>query len=130
MGTYLKQIDNEIYKLKTKNCFYEYDEFCDFRKIGESRFGMIVYKSKWRKRNFAVVHKSVEIDIIRNNKTEIDTIQGDKIKNTMQNIRAFQELITEIQQLQKVGFHDNIINFYGIAKGTTKGMYSKLFLAD
>ncbi|CAG8526114.1 9909_t:CDS:1 [Gigaspora rosea] len=96
MKKYLEQIEDEISKLKQKNCFYDYDEFYDFRKIGESKFGMTVYKSKWRKRNFGVVHKSVKIVTIQNNKTKIDNIQEDKTKITIQNNKTFQELITEV----------------------------------
>ncbi|CAG8785483.1 17229_t:CDS:2, partial [Dentiscutata erythropus] len=53
----LEQIEKEFSDLKISR--YDYDEFSDFRKIRESRFGMTVYKSKWKKRNFVVVHKSV-----------------------------------------------------------------------
>ncbi|KAF0553839.1 calmodulin-dependent protein kinase [Gigaspora margarita] len=108
-----EQIEDEISK---KICRYEYDEFYDFREIGKSRFGMTVYKSKWKKRNFAVTHKNVTIDTIQNDSAKIDTIQDDKTKITIQNNKTFQEFTTEIRQLQKVGFHENIIDFYGITK--------------
>ncbi|CAG8470474.1 3516_t:CDS:1 [Gigaspora margarita] len=88
-----EQIEDEISK---KICRYEYDEFYDFREIGKSRFGMMVYKSKWKKRNFAVTHKNVTIDTIQNDSAKIDTIQDDKTKITIQNNKTFQEFTTEV----------------------------------
>ncbi|CAG8582299.1 10934_t:CDS:2, partial [Dentiscutata heterogama] len=97
-------LEKEFSDLKISR--YDYDEFYDFRKIGESRFGMTVYKSKWRKRNIAVTHKSVKIDIIQNDSTKIDTIQDNKTKITIQKYKAFQEFITEVCQ--------NLFNWYRI----------------
>ncbi|CAG8719429.1 6371_t:CDS:1 [Dentiscutata erythropus] len=101
METYLEQIEME-FKNKfsdLKISLYDYDEFYDFREIGKSRFGMTMYKSKWRKRNIEVTHKSVKIDIIQNDSTKIDTIQDDKAKITIQNNKASQEFINEVLKL-------------------------------
>ncbi|CAG8810702.1 22690_t:CDS:1 [Gigaspora margarita] len=57
-----EKIEERISALKIP--LHNYDLFYDFKEIGKSRFGIPVYKSKWKKRNFAVVHKSLNIDTI------------------------------------------------------------------
>lgn len=107
-----EKIEERISALKIP--LHNYDLFYDFKEIGKSRFGIPVYKSKWKKRNFAVVHKSLNIDTIMDDIT-------------------LKRLITEIQHLQKVGFHENVINFYGITKDPHEGGFYniiQLFASD
>ncbi|KAF0539413.1 kinase-like protein [Gigaspora margarita] len=62
-----EKIEERISALKIP--LHNYDLFYDFKEIGKSRFGIPVYKSKWKKRNFAVVHKSLKIDTIMDDMT-------------------------------------------------------------
>ncbi|RIB24272.1 kinase-like domain-containing protein [Gigaspora rosea] len=74
--------------------YYDYNEFSNFKKIGEGMFGS-VYKSELRNPKINVVLKYLSIDA---------SFDDDVAK----------KLIKEIQFLQEFTSHPNVVKFYGI----------------
>ncbi|KAF0508293.1 kinase-like protein [Gigaspora margarita] len=73
------------------NC-YPYSQFTNFERIGQGGFGT-VFKSEWKDRELTVALKT--------------------LKNLDKNCKNF---IKELILLLKVGFHPNVISFYGVTK--------------
>ncbi|KAF0458585.1 kinase-like protein [Gigaspora margarita] len=80
---------------------HNYNEFTAFDKIGEGYFGT-VYKSKWKDRSVAL--KCLKFD----------TKPGEK---------ELQQFVRELQLLQKISRHPNIIEFYGVTKNPSEEEY-------
>ncbi|KAF0562318.1 kinase-like protein [Gigaspora margarita] len=84
---------------------FNYSEFTDFVEIGDGGFGE-VYKCKWKDLRITVVLKNLNVN---DNKFQI---------------------VQELKILQKVSFHPNIIQFYGVTKSSNGDYYMILQFAE
>ncbi|KAF0559880.1 kelch-like protein 17 [Gigaspora margarita] len=82
--------------------FFNYEKFTEISLINNGGFGTIK-KALWNQTKLTVALKSIKSDI------KID----DKIIN---------DFIKELKTLQKVSFHPNVIQFYGVTKDPKTGL--------